>query len=97
MQHMIDDEIIEYISILAKLALTEEEKEQEKEDLGRMLSYIDKLNELDTTQIEPISHVFQMTNVFFEDSVTNEDCRKEILRNAPKEKDGMFVVPKTFE
>ncbi len=97
MQRMIDDETIEYISILAKLALTEEEKEQEKEDLGRMLSYIDKLNELDTTQIEPMSHVFQMNNVMREDSVTNEDCRKEILRNAPKEKVGMFVVPKTFE
>lgn len=97
MQHIIDDETIEYVSILAKLELSEEEKEQEKIDMGRMLDYIDKLDELDTSKIEPMSHVFHVTNVFREDIVTNDDLREELLKNAPQTKDGMFVVPKTFE
>ena len=62
-----------------------------------MLDYIDKLNELDTTGVEPMSHVFPVENVFREDVVTNGDDRENILKNAPGEKDGMFVVPKTVE
>ncbi len=62
-----------------------------------MLDYIDKLGELDTTDVEPMSHVFSVENVFREDVVTNGDERKRILSNAPQEKDGMFVVPRTFE
>jgi len=52
---------------------------------------------LDTTDVEPMSHVFPMQNVFREDVVTNGDTREAILKNAPQEKDGMFVVPKTFD
>ena len=62
-----------------------------------MLDYIDKLGELDTTGVEPMSHVFPVHNVFREDVVTNTDDRENILKNAPEEKDGMFVVPRTFE
>ena len=62
-----------------------------------MLDYIDKLNELDTSNVEPMSHVFPVNNVFREDVVTNGDDRESILKNAPEEKDGAFVVPKTFE
>lgn len=94
---MISDETIEYVGILAKLALSEEEKEQARKDMGSMLDYIDKLGELDTQGVEPMSHVFPVKNVFREDIVTNGDIREEILKNAPGEKDGMFVVPRTFE
>ncbi len=94
--NVINDETIEYVGILAKLELSGEEKEQAKADMGRMLDYIDKLNELDTTGVEPMSHVFSVQNVFREDVVTNGDESKVILENAPCEKDGMFVVPKTF-
>ena len=59
--------------------------------------YIDKLNELDTTGVEPMSHVFPVNNVFREDVVTNGDDRDEILANAPAKKDGAFMVPKTVE
>lgn len=97
MANIISDETIEYVGILAKLELSEEEKEQAKKDMGSMLDYIDKLGELDTTGVEPMSHVFAVQNVFREDVVTNGDARDEILRNAPGEKDGMFMVPKTFE
>lgn len=96
MANIINDETIEYIGILAKLELSEEEKEQAKKDMGRMLDYIDKLGELDTSEVEPMSHVFSVRNVFREDVVTNGDRREEILKNAPGEKDGMFVAPRTF-
>ena len=62
-----------------------------------MLDYIDKLNELDTSSVEPMSHVFPVSNVFREDVVTNGNDRDNILKNAPEERDGAFVVPKTFE
>ena len=96
MANVIDDETIEYVGILAKLELSAEEKERAKADMGLMLDYIDKLGELDTTDVEPMSHVFPVENVFREDVVTNGDEREQLLSNAPQEKDGMFVVPKTF-
>lgn len=97
MANIISDETIEYVGILAKLELNEEEKEQAKKDIGRMLDYIDKLNELDTSEVEPMSHVFPVNNVFREDVVTNGDDREMILKNAPAEKEGSFKVPKTVE
>ncbi len=96
MANIVTDETIEYVGILAKLALSGEEKEQAKKDMGRMLDYIDKLNELDTTGVEPMSHIFPVENVFREDVVTNGDESEDMLRNAPFQKDGMFVVPRTF-
>ena len=96
MANIISDETIEYVGILAKLELSQDEREQAKADMGRMLDYIDKLCELDTTGVEPMSHVFPVQNVFREDVVTNNDMREQMLLNAPVEKDGMFVVPKTF-
>ena len=58
MANVIDDATIEYVGILAKLELSDEEKEQAKKDMASMLDYIDKLGELDTTGIEPMSHPF---------------------------------------
>lgn len=97
MANIISDETIEYVGILAKLELSGEEKEAAKRDMGRMLDYIDKLNELDTEGVEPMSHVFPVQNVFREDVVTNGDGSEAALKNAPEEWDNMFVVPKTFE
>ena len=77
--------------------LSDEEKEQAKKDMANMLDYIDTLNELDTSGVEPMSHVFPVNNVFREDVVTNGDDREEILANAPEAKEGAFVVPKTFD
>lgn len=97
MANVISDETIEYVGILAKLELSDEEKEAAKKDMGRMLDYIDKLGELDTTGVEPMSHVFPVQNVFREDVVTNGDESEKTLTNAPGEKDNMFVVPKAFD
>lgn len=97
MANQITDETIEYVGILAKLELSDEEKQQAKKDMGNMLDYIDQLGELDTTDVEPMSHVFPAENVFREDVVTNGDESLQILQNAPEEKDNMFVVPRTFD
>ena len=97
MANIIDDATIEYVGILAKLELSEAEKEAAKKDMGRMLDYIDQLNELDTSGVEPMSHVLPMRNVFREDVVTNGDGSGDALANAPEQKDSMYMVPKTFE
>ena len=97
MANIISDETIEYVGILAKLDLNDEEKEQAKKDLAEMLDYIDELGELDTSGVEPMSHVFPVHNVFREDVVVNGDDSENILKNAPGEKDNMFLVPKTFD
>lgn len=94
---MINDETIEYVGILAKLELSEQEKMQAKKDMGRMLGFFDKLNELDTTGIEPMSHITKVQNVFRKDVVTNGDESEKTLKNAPGKKDNMFMVPKTFD
>lgn len=97
MANKISDETIEYVGILAKLDLSDEEKEAAKKDMGRMLDYIDLLNQLDTDGVEPMSHVFPVHNVFREDVVTNGNDRENMLANAPEQRDGAFVVPKTVE
>lgn len=97
MANIISDETIEYVGILAKLELNDAQKENAKKDMAGMLDYIDKLGELDTDGIEPMSHVFDVKNVWREDEVTNGDDRENIIKNAPGEKNGMFEVPKTFD
>ncbi|MDE7353214.1 MAG: Asp-tRNA(Asn)/Glu-tRNA(Gln) amidotransferase subunit GatC [Acetatifactor sp.] len=93
---VISEETIDYVSILAKLELSPEEKEQAGRDMGRLLEYIDKLAELDTGNVEPLSHVLPLENVFREDVVTNGDESSMILDNAPEQRDNMFSVPRTF-
>ncbi len=95
MANVISDETMEYVGILAKLELNGQEREQAKKDMEEMLDYIDKLNELDTDGIEPMSHVFPVNNVFREDEVTNGDGREQALANAPEVKENCFLVPKT--
>lgn len=97
MANVIDDATIEYVGILAKLELSGEEKEQAKKDMARMLDHIDKLNELDTAGVQPMSHVFSVENVMREDVVTNGDGSEDVLANAPERKESTFVVPKTVE
>ena len=97
MAKMIDDETMENVCILAKLSLTEEEKEKAKEEMQKMLDYVEKLDELDTSKVEPMSHIFGDENVFREDVVTNGDESEKTLKNAPGEKDNMFMVPRTFD
>lgn len=96
MANVITDEIIEDVSILAKLELSEEERQAAKSDMAKMLDYIDKINELDTSGVEPLSHVFSVTNVFRDDVVTNGNGQDPALANAPDRRGDCFAVPKTF-
>ena len=96
MANVISDETIEYVGILAKLELNKEEQEQAKKDMCEMLDYIDKLGELDTSGVEPLSHVFPVHNVFREDEVNEHDGRENTLANAPERNGDSFVVPKTI-
>ena len=96
MANQITDETIEYVGILAKLELSDAEKEEAKKDMEKMLDYIDTLNELDTDGVEPMSHVFPVHNVFREDVVTNGDGSADTLANAPLAKDQSLKVPKTI-
>ena len=97
MAKIIDDETIENVCILAKLSLSDEAKEKAKEDMQKMLDYVEKLDELDTSGVVPLSHIFGDANVFREDVVTNSDDRDNLLANAPEQKDGCYKVPKTFD
>ncbi len=97
MANIITDETIDYVGILAKLELSDAQREAAKKDMASMLDYIDKLNELDTEGVEPMSHVFPVQNVFREDVITNEDNSSDILKNAPGVKENMFKVPRTVE
>ena len=96
MAKIIDDETIENVCILAKLSLTEEAKEKAKQDMQKMLDYVEKLDELDTDGVEPLSHIFGDKNVFRDDIVTNSENSEEMLANAPKKKEGQYQVPKTI-
>lgn len=93
----ITDQILQYTAALAKLTVSDDEKQRLADDLERILDYMETMNELDTDGVEPMSHVMPICNVFREDLVTGKDEREQILLNAPKQKDGSFAVPKTVE
>ncbi len=93
----ITDQLIGYIGDLSRLYLSHEEKEKAKGDLSDMLSYIDKLNELDTKDMPEMSHPFEAVNCFREDIVTNQDDRENLLANAPESKGSYYKVFKTVE
>ena len=97
MANVISDETIEYVGILAKLELSESAKDHATKDMARMLAYLDKHGELDTTDVEPMSHVFPVNNVMREDVVTNGNGSKATLANAPEANEYGFIVPKTVE
>lgn len=92
----ISDGEIEHVAGLAKLFLSDEEKELAGRDMGKMLDDMKKLGELNTTGVEPMSHVFTISNVFREDVVTSADGGRETLLNAPEQRNGGFLVPKTI-
>lgn len=93
----VDDNLIKYLEELSRLTLSPEEEERSKAELNKILDYIDMLNELDTDEVEPMSHPFAYTNNFRADEVVPSTDRETILKNAPQQKDGCFKVPTTVE
>jgi aspartyl-tRNA(Asn)/glutamyl-tRNA(Gln) amidotransferase subunit C len=90
-------ETIEHVANLARLNLTEQEKEKLTNEMENIISFVDKLNELDTSNITPMEHVKSIRNVFREDVVSESLDRGKMLANAPSHEKGCFKVPKVVE
>ncbi len=93
----ITTEMVDYISELSRLLLPEEEKEAMTVQLERIVGYMDVLSQLDTSEVEPMSHVFPVKNRVREDTVEPSSDRKRILGNAPVSDEEAFLVPRTVE
>lgn len=89
-------EEVEHVARLARLTFTEEEKKLYAQQLNTILLYIDKLNELDTKDIEPTSHAIRLKNAFRDDEVKKSISQDRSLWNAPQKDKGSFVVPKVI-
>ncbi|MEK6653446.1 MAG: Asp-tRNA(Asn)/Glu-tRNA(Gln) amidotransferase subunit GatC [Nitrospirota bacterium] len=88
---------VEHIAKLARLSVSEEEKELFGPQLNGILSYMEKLNELDTKDVEPTSHVLSLSNVMRDDMPGNSIPREDALMNAPDHTDKFYRVPKIIE
>ena len=92
----VNDALIKNLSNLARLKFDESEKEEIKKDLQKMITFVEKLNELDTAGVEPLLHMSDAINVLREDILQGSVSREEALKNAP-ETDGIyFKVPKVI-
>jgi len=88
---------IKYVAHLARLQLTSDEEQKLGAQLGHILGYIEKLNELDVTGVEPTAHAVPMVNVTRPDEIQPSLPHDEALRNAPARANGLFIVPKIVE
>jgi aspartyl-tRNA(Asn)/glutamyl-tRNA(Gln) amidotransferase subunit C len=93
----IDKETVDKVAHLARLELTEDEKQVLMKDMGKILDFMDKLNEIDTSGVEPLVYMTDEVNVMREDVVKQEITREEALRNAPKHDEDFFLVAKVIE
>ena len=91
---MITIKDVEHVAKLARLELTEDEKEKFTKQLGDVLKHVDAMNEVDTSNVEPMAHAIDFVNVMREDEVFYETSKEELMKNAPYEGDGYFRVPK---
>ena len=91
---MITIKDVEHVAKLARLELTEDEKEMYTKQLSDVLSHVDAMNEVDTSNVEPMAHAIDFVNVMREDKVFYEQTKEELMKNAPYEEDGFFRVPK---
>jgi aspartyl-tRNA(Asn)/glutamyl-tRNA(Gln) amidotransferase subunit C len=91
---MIEKKDVEYVAWLARLELSDEEKEKFTRQLGQVLEHAERVKSLDTEDVEPTSHVIKLKNVMREDEVKPCLSREEALSNAPRVEDGYFVVPR---
>lgn len=87
---------VEHVAELARLYFSKEEKEKLVHQLNEILEYMEQLNALDTTTVEPLSHVIELQNVFREDKQRTSLPREEVLKNAPSHTEKFFKVPKVI-
>ena len=93
----INSQEVEYVAHLARLEISDKEKEKLTSQLNDILLYIDKLNELDTAGVEPMSHAMAVTNAFREDQIVDSIGTEKTLANAPDARGEFFRVPKIID
>jgi len=93
----VNDAMIENLATLARLHFNEEEKKEIKDDLQRMIAFVDKLNEVNTEGVRPVLHMSDEINVFREDEIQGSISREEGLKNAPLSDGVFFKVPKVIK
>jgi aspartyl-tRNA(Asn)/glutamyl-tRNA(Gln) amidotransferase subunit C len=94
---MAGDFDVKYVAHLARIALSPDEQEKFGAQVSSILGYIEKLNQVDVSQIEPTAHAMPLVNVFRPDEVRPSLSNAEALRNAPASANGLFMVPKIVE
>lgn len=87
---------VEYVASLARLSFSDEEKQKLTSQLNEILAYMEQLNQVDTTNVEPLSQVIEQSNVFRQDDLKPTLTREEALLNAPAKTDKFFRVPKVI-
>jgi aspartyl-tRNA(Asn)/glutamyl-tRNA(Gln) amidotransferase subunit C len=87
---------VEHVAALARLSFSEEEKQKLTDQLNDILRYMDQLNTLDTSAVEPLSHVIELSNVFRADALRPGLTAEEALKNAPDRTEKFFKVPKVI-
>jgi|ERR1700730_14582097 aspartyl-tRNA(Asn)/glutamyl-tRNA(Gln) amidotransferase subunit C len=97
MMSRISLEQVKHVAHLARLAITEEEAERMRKDLDEIITYAEQMNELDTEQIEPTSHVLNMKNVMRKDVSQKGLAVEDVVKNAPDAEDGYIRVPSILE
>ena len=88
---------IDHAAVLARLHITQSEKELFAGQVQSIINYIEKLNELDTTSVEPTAHILPINNVFREDSLRDSLPRNKALQNAPQKDEDFYRVPRIIE
>lgn len=91
---MITIKDVEHVAKLARLEINEDEKETLTRQLGDILKYVEQMNEVDTSNVKPLSHAVELVNIMREDEICYEQTKSELMKNAPSEEDGYFKVPK---
>lgn len=90
-------EQVEHVAHLARLNLTEEEKDSMTKDMAAIIGFADQINALDIADVKPTDHVIPINNVFRDDVIAPSMDREKLLSNAPNQEDGCFSVPKVVE
>lgn len=93
----VNEALVDKLAHLSKLSFTEQEKKDISKDLQKMIGFVDKLNELDLQDIEPLMHMSEEINVLRDDEIKGSVSREEALKNAPDTDGQFFLVPKVIK
>lgn len=93
----VTDEMVKNLADLSRLTFNDQEKEDIKKDLQRMISFVEKLKEVDTSNVEPLLHMSEVVNIYREDNIQGSMEKSAALANAPMADENYFKVPKVIK